>query len=233
MKTDPESPVSSAAQQCISVDLPEPLGPITAVNSPAARSRETSSSAVTSAAPAPYVLVRCRTRAAGITVCEPSARVDWVMDPRSRVPPNHHHGFVALASPARPRLDPETPTRCGRTRVRRSGLCSVPWTSREPSSRRPRRACAPSPAWSAGPLTRGAWVDVQRDLDPRRRRRLRRARRRGPVAGRAPADVRPRGRRAAPGAHLRGRGAAAAPGARARPGTRCRRTTSPSSASRS
>ena len=34
MNTEPESAVSSAAQQCISVDLPEPLGPITAVNSP-------------------------------------------------------------------------------------------------------------------------------------------------------------------------------------------------------
>ncbi len=53
MNTEPESAVSSAAQQCISVDLPEPLGPMTAVNSPAARSRLTSSRAVTMAGPAP------------------------------------------------------------------------------------------------------------------------------------------------------------------------------------
>ena len=53
MNTEPESAVSRAAQQCISVDLPEPLGPITAVNSPAARSSVTSSSAVTMAGPAP------------------------------------------------------------------------------------------------------------------------------------------------------------------------------------
>ena len=53
ISTDPESAVSSAAQQCISVDLPEPLGPITAVNSPASRSRLTSSSARTGPRPAP------------------------------------------------------------------------------------------------------------------------------------------------------------------------------------
>ena len=33
--TAPESAVSRAARQCMSVDLPEPLGPMTAVNSPA------------------------------------------------------------------------------------------------------------------------------------------------------------------------------------------------------
>jgi hypothetical protein len=34
-KTDPLVALSSAAQQCIKVDLPEPDGPMTAVNSPA------------------------------------------------------------------------------------------------------------------------------------------------------------------------------------------------------
>ena len=53
MNTDPSSAVSSAAQQCISVDLPDPLGPITAVNSPASRSRVTSSSATMRASPVP------------------------------------------------------------------------------------------------------------------------------------------------------------------------------------
>ena len=51
--TEPESAVSSAAQQCISVDLPEPLGPITAVKRPASRSTETPSRATTWAAPVP------------------------------------------------------------------------------------------------------------------------------------------------------------------------------------
>ena len=45
MRTEPESAVSRAAQQCIRVDLPEPLGPMTAVNSPAPMSRVTPSSA--------------------------------------------------------------------------------------------------------------------------------------------------------------------------------------------
>jgi hypothetical protein len=51
--TEPESAVSSAARQCISVDLPEPLGPITAVNSPAIRSMVTSSRATTRVSPSP------------------------------------------------------------------------------------------------------------------------------------------------------------------------------------
>ncbi len=53
MKTWPEVGASSAAQQCISVDLPEPDGPITAVNSPAAMSMVTPSRARTSASPVP------------------------------------------------------------------------------------------------------------------------------------------------------------------------------------
>ena len=53
MNTSPEVAVSRAAQQCISVDLPEPLGPMIAVNSPATRSRLTPSSARTIASPLP------------------------------------------------------------------------------------------------------------------------------------------------------------------------------------
>ena len=53
MKTDPEVAVSSAAQQCMRVDLPEPEGPMTAVNSPARMSSETPSRARTSASPSP------------------------------------------------------------------------------------------------------------------------------------------------------------------------------------
>ena len=39
--------------QCISVDLPDPHGPITAVNEPAGMSTVTSSSAVTAVGPCP------------------------------------------------------------------------------------------------------------------------------------------------------------------------------------
>ena len=53
MNTCPEVGTSSAAQQCISVDLPDPDGPITAVNSPAAMSSDTPSRARTSASPDP------------------------------------------------------------------------------------------------------------------------------------------------------------------------------------
>ena len=53
IQTSPEVAVSSAAQQCISVDLPDPLGPMIAVNSPSTRSRLTSSSARTIASPVP------------------------------------------------------------------------------------------------------------------------------------------------------------------------------------
>ena len=44
---------SSPAMQCISVDLPDPDGPITAINEPAGMSKLTASSAVTAAGPCP------------------------------------------------------------------------------------------------------------------------------------------------------------------------------------
>ena len=53
MWISPELTVSSAARQCMRVDLPEPEGPITAVNSPASTSRETPSSARTWGSPVP------------------------------------------------------------------------------------------------------------------------------------------------------------------------------------
>jgi hypothetical protein len=51
--TCPEVGVSSAAQQCISVDLPDPDGPMIAVKTPASMSSVTPSSARTWAAPVP------------------------------------------------------------------------------------------------------------------------------------------------------------------------------------
>ena len=47
MKAWPDVRVSRPAMQCIRVDLPEPDGPMIAVNAPAANSTETSSSATT------------------------------------------------------------------------------------------------------------------------------------------------------------------------------------------
>ncbi len=48
---EPAEMVSRPAMQCISVDLPEPDGPMIAVNSPARNSTDTRSSAVTRVSP--------------------------------------------------------------------------------------------------------------------------------------------------------------------------------------
>jgi len=53
MKTLPELSESSPATVCIRVDLPEPLGPMIAVNSWAWKSTVTASRAVTAASPCP------------------------------------------------------------------------------------------------------------------------------------------------------------------------------------
>src|SRR5262249_48922759 len=52
------------AMQCISVDLPDPEGPITAVKRPRSNSTLTPSSAPTATSPLPYVLTRSMARAA-------------------------------------------------------------------------------------------------------------------------------------------------------------------------
>ncbi len=69
--TRPAETVSSPARQCISVDLPEPEGPITAVKRPRAMSTSTESRASTAVSPEPYAFVRPRARAA---MPSPSAR---------------------------------------------------------------------------------------------------------------------------------------------------------------
>src|SRR6185312_6792787 len=51
--------------RCISVDLPEPDGPMTAVNWPAGRSSDTPRSACTAESPSPYV----RVSAVAVTAC--------------------------------------------------------------------------------------------------------------------------------------------------------------------
>jgi hypothetical protein len=51
--TRPASTVSSPAMQCMSVDLPEPDGPMTAMNPPRGMPTVTASSAITLASPLP------------------------------------------------------------------------------------------------------------------------------------------------------------------------------------
>ena len=55
--------------QCISVDLPDPDGPMIAVNSPAGNPTVTPSRACTAVAPTPYVRCASTTRAATVIVC--------------------------------------------------------------------------------------------------------------------------------------------------------------------
>ena len=52
---------------CISVDLPEPDGPVAATNSPGSMSSDTPRSACTFTSPTSYVLMRSRTEMTGIT----------------------------------------------------------------------------------------------------------------------------------------------------------------------
>ena len=59
---------SRPAMQCISVDLPEPDGPMTAVNRPRSKATLTPARACTAACPVPYVLRRSTECAAG-AVC--------------------------------------------------------------------------------------------------------------------------------------------------------------------
>ena len=59
---------SRPAMQCMSVDLPEPDGPMTAVNRPRSKVTVIPARACTAAWPTPYVLVRATECAAG-TAC--------------------------------------------------------------------------------------------------------------------------------------------------------------------
>ena len=64
MNTAPYVSVSSPARQCISVDLPEPDGPMIAVNLPASKATVTPSRARTSVSPRRRSSSRRRRRAA-------------------------------------------------------------------------------------------------------------------------------------------------------------------------
>ena len=191
MNTEPESAVSSAAQQCISVDLPEPLGPITAVNSPG---REVEGHVVERDDPR---LARCRRSWSG----RAPARL-----PGSLMGPSVCQ--AAVPSPPLSGIAPRSPRAVkALEHLFDLGVHCRAWTSSATLFERGRRdgprRCAPLAGAERTTLTRGAWVDVAApgcsDADdvfaaPGRRRA---------VAGRAPADVRPRRRRAPAGAHLR------------------------------
>ena len=58
----------------IAVDLPEPLGPMMATNSPAVMSRSMPFSASSSAAPLPYTLVTPRRRISGVPAATAGVR---------------------------------------------------------------------------------------------------------------------------------------------------------------
>ncbi len=64
MRTEPPVKVSSPATQCISVDLPEPDGPMIAVYSPWWKFTVTWSRATTRVSPCPYTLDSSAARAA-------------------------------------------------------------------------------------------------------------------------------------------------------------------------
>ena len=68
MNTEPEVSSSSPATQCISVDLPEPDGPMMAVHRPFANPTVTPSRARTSLSPEPYTLTASRVPAASSIV---------------------------------------------------------------------------------------------------------------------------------------------------------------------
>ena len=66
---------SRPAMHCISVDLPEPDGPITEVKDPAGILTDTPASAVTATSPVPYVLARFSVRAASAVAAGASVGV--------------------------------------------------------------------------------------------------------------------------------------------------------------
>jgi hypothetical protein len=68
-RTEPDVGRSSPAAHCSSVDLPEPDGPMTAVNVPGPKPSETPSSAVTPPSPSPYRLMTEVSRIAWSVIC--------------------------------------------------------------------------------------------------------------------------------------------------------------------
>lgn len=69
MRMEPALGESRPARQCISVDLPEPEGPMIAVKRPAPNSTSTPRRASTRVEPLPYALVRPLAATASVPVC--------------------------------------------------------------------------------------------------------------------------------------------------------------------
>src|SRR6266550_908636 len=104
---------SRPARQCSSVDLPEPDGPMIAVNCPSGNSAVTSSRATTAVSPLPYVLVACTARAA-LLVMRAFVMASIVVIRAAQVV----HPTSALRLP-RPWYGPVTPSRDAPLRPRR------------------------------------------------------------------------------------------------------------------
>ena len=103
---------SRPPSRCSSVDLPQPLGPITATVSPAATSRSTLSTARTSPAPRPYSLRSPRAHSDGVVHGSPllPARPGpfaGLQPAQVRLQPEHD----ALQQQRRPRSGPARPSR--------------------------------------------------------------------------------------------------------------------------
>src|SRR5690606_10012190 len=71
------------ATQCMSVDLPEPDGPMMAVNRPASKPTVTASSAITAVGPDPYTLAASTARAARRVRTSVDVAVGVVVMPRA------------------------------------------------------------------------------------------------------------------------------------------------------
>ena len=98
MNTRPDVNVSRPAAQCMSVDLPEPDGPMMAVNSPDANWTVTSSVAAS-----PYTLRAFSVRAAAVSV---AFGVTWGLLVVRRCL-HHHRSAVAVTIGYVPDGDPE------------------------------------------------------------------------------------------------------------------------------
>src|SRR5262245_39033071 len=109
-ETVPELGVSRPASRCMRVDLPEPDGPMPAVNWPAGRSSDTPRSACTAESPSPYV----RVSALAVTACGTAeGRADKGESPLDRDcrAPDAGHGSLQGSSGQQGarRLGEETP----------------------------------------------------------------------------------------------------------------------------
>ena len=90
IQTSPAVGLSRPARMCMSVDLPDPEGPMTAVSSPPATSTETPRRACTAVSPSPYWRVRSWAETTGVaatvrgaavgvsSTCIPLLLVEWL-----------------------------------------------------------------------------------------------------------------------------------------------------------